>query len=89
MVGQEFVEVNSPAPECLRYRIKVADRGAPNAKGESLMLEISGNICLHPNSRKHFVDVNYSERGGPQPSSMQLREEGEAFLRSLLFTQIN
>ncbi len=53
------------------------------------MLEISGNICLHPNSRKHFVDVNYSERGGPQPSSMQLREEGEAFLRSLLFTQIN
>ena len=89
IIEEEFVQSSTPAPECVRYRFKLEDRGAPFAKGVALLQEEFGFICLHPQSRKHFVDVRYSERGGPQPVSAQMREEGEAFLRGIEFTPVN
>jgi hypothetical protein len=89
MLEEEFLESSDPAPDCARYRMRSRDRGASIAKGVPLSLEQAGVICLHPVSHRHLVDVRYSERGGPEPPSAQLREEGEAFLRSLEFTPVN
>ena len=72
-------------PFCVRYQTRAEDRGAANAPGQKLQVETVGLSCLHPDKKNLVVDLSYSERGVPLETGAVLREEGEAFLRSLRF----
>jgi hypothetical protein len=71
---------------CVRYRAKTQDRAAPFSVGRVLLFEHIGVTCLHPTIPELVVDVGYSERGRPAEISVELRGEGESFMRSLKFT---
>jgi hypothetical protein len=70
---------------CVRYRFKRVDRDAVLSRNRSLLLEDFGVACLHPAKRDLVVDVGYSERGRPAELNIELRKEGEGFIRSLEF----
>ncbi len=87
-IGEEFSPPLARAPTCMRYRLRAEDRGAQQARGVALPLEIAGVSCTHPDSLRTIVDVSYSERGGPAPDSARMREEVERFIASVIFTPL-
>ena len=74
---------------CVRYHLKHTDNDAVLARNRSLIVEDFGIACLHPDRNNLIVDVGYSERGRAaelgKELSIQLRQEGESFVRSLKF----
>lgn len=74
------------APYCVRYDYKLADRGA--FLTEIPILDIHGYSCLHPDSKKWLIRVNYSDRSMQGEITKTLREEGEAFIKNFRFTPI-
>ena len=73
---------------CVRYLSKTQDRAAPYSIGRVLLVEHTGVTCLHPTIPDLVVDIGYSERGRPAEISMELRMEGESFMRSLKFSPL-
>ena len=88
LLEQEYSPPLDKAPTCMRYRLRVEDRGAPQARGVALPMTIAGVSCTHPDALRTLVDVSYSERGGPAPESPRMREEAERFISSLVFTPL-
>jgi hypothetical protein len=72
-------------PYCVRYRTQIEDRGAANARGRPLTAETIGLSCIHPSDKTLAIDLSYTERGLPTETGTLLRDEGEAFIRSLRF----
>ncbi|NBR29975.1 MAG: hypothetical protein EBT83_16435 [Betaproteobacteria bacterium] len=72
-------------PMCVRYRTQAEDRGAPYARGRPLLTETIGLTCIHPADKTLAVDLSYTERGLPTETGTLMRDEGEAFIRSLRF----
>jgi len=80
------VEVEiGPAPYCVRYRTQSEDRGAAYARGRPLLAETIGMTCIDPAEKTVAIDLSYTERGLPTETGTLLRDEGEAFIRSLHF----
>lgn len=75
----------SSGPYCVRYRTQTEDRGAANARGRPLTAETFGLSCIHPSDKTLAIDLSYTERGLPTETGTLLRDEGEAFIRSLRF----
>ena len=75
----------SSASYCVRYRTQAEDRGAANARGRPLTAETFGLSCIHPSDKTLAIDLSYTERGLPTETGTLLRDEGEAFIRSLRF----
>jgi hypothetical protein len=74
-----------PERFCVRHYTKAVDRKAVYAAGRALLVETIGVSCLHPDNRALSVDVSYTERGDPAETNLELRAEGESFVRSLKF----
>ncbi len=86
--AQEFEfgkEEERSGARCARYAYKSEDHAARGAEGKVLLLAAVGYLCVHPHTPNMYLDVYYSERGGPQPNSTALLEEGERFLDGLSF----
>jgi hypothetical protein len=85
---ESAVDTNYPA-WCVRYRLKHTDRNAVLARNRTLLVEDFGITCLHPDKKDLVVDVGYSERGRAaelkSELSVDLRKEGESFMRTLKF----
>jgi len=75
----------SAGPLCVRYRTQTEDRRAVYARGRPLLAETLGLSCIHPADKTLAIDLSYTERGLPTESGTFLRDEGEAFIRSLRF----
>ena len=88
LLEQEYSPPLDKAPTCMRYRLRVEDRGAPQARGVALSMTIAGVSCTHPEALRTLIDVSYSERGGPAPESARMREEAERIVDSLQFTPL-
>jgi len=85
LLSDEFTPPLANAPTCIRYRLRAEDKGAQQARGIALPLDITGVSCTHPDSLRTIVDVSYSERGGPSTESARMREEAERFVSSIVF----
>jgi hypothetical protein len=68
---------------CLRYTIRLADKGAPNAGGAVLHFLERGIVCAHPTMSGTAVRASFSERGLPDELDPSLWTELEAYLESL------
>lgn len=75
-------------PDCLEYHRRVEDHGSPNAPGKTLILEVFGVACLHPDDPHRAVDLEYSERSLEGNITSSVYTEGEAFLSSLQFVPL-
>lgn len=70
-------------PLCVRYQMRVEDRGAAFGAGRTLLVETTGVNCLHPSRRNLALDLSFTERGLPDQFGSPLRGEGERFLAGL------
>lgn len=80
---------NSLGSDCLRYDVSAEDRGALVNQGSVYILDTHGFACLHPDITSYLIEAEYSQRRlqGEQPLSLEA--EGEAFLKTLVFTKSN
>ena len=78
-------EVRKFGARCARYGFESEDHAARGAGDKVLILAAAGYVCIHPQRPNLYLDVHYSERGGPQPKSDELRLEGEDFLEKISF----
>jgi len=85
---EEFATEGTPAPTCIRHRLKVLDTGSVHAPHIPLLLVLTGLSCAHPQSLRTTIHVHYEERGGPEPASEQLQREGEEFINGIVFTPL-
>jgi hypothetical protein len=74
---------------CARYAFKSEDHAARGAEGKVLLLAAAGYLCVNPQMPNMYLDLHYSERGGPQAISAELQKEGEAFLQGTVFSTGN
>lgn len=74
---------------CARYVFKSEDHAARGAEGKMLLLTAAGYLCVSPQMPNMYLDLHYSERGGPQAISAELQKEGEAFLQGAAFSTGN
>ncbi|MGH8284080.1 MAG: hypothetical protein ACRESE_09590 [Gammaproteobacteria bacterium] len=75
-------------PDCVHYHRKAEDHGAPEAKGKTLILDVLGIACLHPDDPHRAVDIEYSERSVSGNVTSSVYVEGQAFLSSLQFVSL-
>jgi len=78
-------EVRKFGARCARYSFESEDHAARGAGDKVLILVATGYVCVHPQRPNLYLDVHYSERGGPQPKSDELRAEGETFIERVSF----
>ncbi len=74
---------------CARYAYKSEDHAARGAEGKVLLLAAVGYLCVHPQTPNMYLDLHYSERGGPQAISAEWQKEGEVFLQGAGFSTRN
>jgi len=87
LVEFEFgAEEEKYGARCARYAFKSEDHAARGAGDKVLLLVAVGYLCVHRQTPNLFLDVHYSERGGPQPHSADLQKEGEAFLQAVSYS---
>lgn len=74
--------------DCVRYHRKAEDHGSPVAPSKTLILDVFGIACLHPDDPHRAVDIEYSERSLDGNVTSSVYAEGQAFLSSLRFVPI-
>jgi hypothetical protein len=80
-------DIEPDQQSCVRYQLSADDREARNrGSREALLMRVVGRFCLHPQDRAAAVDIYYSARYVPSFDPATLVNEGEAFLRSLQFS---
>ena len=72
---------------CVRFRLKATDRGARGLEGITQPFLIAGLYCVEPRGRAHTIDINYSERAGPERWDATALAEAEAFFSSLVLAE--
>lgn len=77
------------APFCVRYHEKLEDHHTKYLKEKKyLVVENFGLFCLHPLKKDVGIDMCYSERYEEGHENTSLRKEGEEFINSLKFLDI-
>lgn len=69
--------------ECVKYHKFWKDRGAPATQYAKLVTVAQGLVCIHPESRKHLVEISYSTRNDLGVVPDEAKHEGERFIESL------
>ena len=72
-------------PDCVKYHREAQDHESPVAHGKTLILNVFGITCLHPDDPHRAVDIEYSERSVAGNVTSSVYAEGQAFLSSLQF----
>jgi len=75
-------------PDCIRFDVANEDRDVPGYQDLVFVVEQHGFICLHPDRPNVFFIIAYSERRLQEETPLPLAAEGEAFLRSFVFTPV-
>jgi hypothetical protein len=69
---------------CVLFRFKATDKGVKGLEGIPQPFLIAGLYCVEPRGRAHSIDLNYSERAGPEQWDAAALAEAEAFFSSLV-----
>jgi len=72
---------------CVRFWFKATDQAVKGREGVPQNFLIAGVHCVEPRERIYNIDLNYSERSGPERWSEATQAEAEAFFASLLLTK--
>jgi hypothetical protein len=64
---------------CLRYWFKALDTGVQGLEGKPQNFLVSGIHCLAARDRDFSIDVNFSERGGPESWSAAMLAEADGY----------
>ncbi len=79
-------EVTEPGRECVAYDTAIEDQAKKTDDGRSLILEVTGLSCLHPDDRSRFFDIQFSSR---HPAGVDTRrselDDGASFLENFRF----
>ncbi len=71
---------------CVRYQRQYDDYGdIRSGRYKYIKVVNNGLVCLHPDSPKVGIDINYMEKSIPQENNPSYINEGEIFLSSLNF----
>lgn len=77
------------APElgsyCVRYEVSAKDLKVRDQEGHPMLIRNIGYACLHPDSKKHLIDIWYSTRTSISLILDQRLTEGERFIDSIKF----
>lgn len=84
----DFALDSAIGPYCAKYHRQAKDHESPVAPGETLILDIFGIACLHPDDPHRAVDIEYSERSVAGNVTSAVYAEGQAFLSSLRFVPL-
>lgn len=80
----------SPSKKCVRYSQSYQDHKLKGlADGSYVDVAIQGLFCLHPDNARVGVDVSYVEKSLSNTMANSYSNEGEKFLASLVFQQVN
>jgi hypothetical protein len=80
----------SPSQNCVRYSQSYQDHGWKGLrKGSHVNVDTRGLFCLHPDDGRVAVDVSYVEKSLSNTVANSYSTEGEQFLASLTFQQVN
>lgn len=79
---------NSLGADCLRYDGSAEDRGVPQFKESIFLLTVHGLYCLHPDSPRFVIALEYSQRVLEGERPLSIEAEGEPFLKSLIFKKL-
>ena len=71
--------------DCLRYDVLVESRHVPRLQGRLYFTEYHTYACIDPGARI-IVKLSYGQRVPPDAVPVDLRIEGEPFLKSVTFT---
>jgi hypothetical protein len=69
--------------QCIRYSIRLLDKGAPNSGGAALYLIDRGFVCAHPTMPGMAVRASFSERGTESELDPNLWGTFDVFLQSV------
>jgi YVTN family beta-propeller protein len=83
----EFSRDSSMGVQCLRVHQKAEDL-VPGSRGGAALLEAHYLICVHPESPRYVIILEYSQRTVHGAEPLSLESEREAFLGSLKFTPL-
>lgn len=88
--GKVSVRLESSLSEfCVRYSKMYEDHGVEGLRGRRhVNVDTQGLFCLHPGNEKVGVDVSYVEKSLSDTVAKSYRNEGELFLASLNFQEI-
>jgi hypothetical protein len=75
-------------PACVRFDGMAEDPEAPGHPGSVLDLDFHGYACVHPVTPGVIGEISYSGRTPRGRPHVATPEEGEHFLRSMLFTGV-
>lgn len=74
---------------CVRYSKLYEDHGVKGLRGRRFVnVDTQGLFCLHPGNEQVGVDVSYVEKSLSDTKAESYRNEGELFLASLNFQEI-
>jgi len=73
---------------CSRYYWKSVDTQLPKTHGATFILEMNGYSCMHPAAPSLLIDIGYSEEYDPANHTPIDKKEGEEFLRTLRFDDL-
>jgi hypothetical protein len=80
----------SPSKKCVRYSQSYQDHEWKGlGKGSYVNVDTQGLFCLHPDNARVGVDVSYVEKSLSNTMANSYSNEGEKFLASLVFQQVN
>lgn len=85
LIDAKYTVDNTLGPICVRGNFVQEDRGVPGWSESVFIVHGHGFLCVHPNSTAHMVHIHYSERRLKDDPPWEFREEGESFLKSLMF----
>jgi len=79
---------NSPGAMCVRFDGSGIDPWASRRTGKTMLGELSGYHCVHPDAPWVLVTVEYLQKHWENTAVDATRLEGEHFLKSLRFTPL-
>ena len=83
----EIAAVSAPGPFCVGYDTAIEDRSTRGENGQTLLLEVTGLSCLHPDAPDRYFDIQFSSR---HPVDVNTRQsellDGRSFVDGFSFT---
>lgn len=88
IVSRTLTADSSLKASCTRYDIVSEDRDVPGYPDVPFVGEQHGLVCVHPEIPGAALSLEYSDRRRADEAPSAIGEEGDEFLRSIMFTPL-
>jgi hypothetical protein len=68
---------------CVEYEMTMLDNGGSATQYSKLVINVHSLICVHPESPRRIIEINYSSRNATGEIPLAAQQEGDSFINSL------